>query len=245
MGSVGKRISKYINLVILSVIVLAGALMLGVGLRTVLFASVAKFPLTLSPMQKMRGATVMFKDDKGWGTGVHIKNGLFLTARHVCLHFIEGETVALDYLGDEVKVKEVEMSQRYGQDLCAFTIERETEESIQTYPETPIADVKRFNPIGELVAVPGFGGSPKYSIQSGYIFAFELSEDVRGLDPTYAYIIGMQIFPGASGSGLFNKAGELVGILIFSNSMTVGGAMTLRDLEVFLGESRLAKEAGI
>lgn len=198
------------------------------------------------PLKKYINGTM----DAVRGTGVHVNNNIFLSAKHVCDSMpkaIEdpGNTVT-DYKGITYKIISFELS-KDPIDLCIFKVEAPKP---SVWPSS-LVSVEAI--VGEQVYTGGFSGGRAYSFRAGICNSEEMestyniggSKDKNKPEQFfYLYELGIsKVRGGASGSGVLNTKGEIIGILTLSDGDTCA-AMRAVDIVNFLKHTRLGKEVG-
>jgi S1-C subfamily serine protease len=192
--------------------------------------------------------------DVGMGSAIYLDKGLALTAGHVCEMFAKAKKVAaLDYKKNNLRIEFYEMVKKEEiiVDLCLLKVSL-----IDSLPITSLAQEDSIS-IGTPLYNPNYGGGKYYSLTSGMILADAVLEVPVGecfppfIPCTKFEAFAVQIascpgIPGASGSGVLNTKGELIGILVIGmNYGTASGIVDLEAIKRFLNDSKLASLAQI
>lgn len=195
-------------------------------------------PPSLSFMDKARMAVLRFDSEIGRGSATHVKNGIALSAAHVC-HMLdelpERHGTLLDYEGNQLPILEYQVYPDNNVDLCILKFI-----PINYIPETPLAPMNS-TVLQTKVFIPSFAGGVNYSIRSGTVLTQELVQMsfVQVLDVNITDAIAE---PGASGSGAINANGEMIGITILKVGDRYSGLTPLKYLHEIINNSKLGNE---
>lgn len=147
-------------------------------------------------------------------TAVFVENNIFLSAAHVCEEF----NTSTDYLilnnGDEAAVKKVIyqpfVKDAINVDICVIVTEKNFSKKLIKN------ELASSDDLDTDVYIAGYSGGKTYSIRKGILFAKEIiwATDVF----LKVNSVRALIFPGASGGGAFNNQGELIGIVVTTNT---------------------------
>jgi S1-C subfamily serine protease len=198
-----------------------------VGLST-LHEPRASIPTTR--YERIRRASVKYVSLSGkMGTGIFLGKDKVLTAAHVC-EGDEPETATI-FTTDGFKrtVKSIEMSVVPRQvDLCLVTLSEpiaEYEEPLEALLPDERVDLVA---TGERLFIGGFSGNYPYSYRSGiaYKASKEPVQTVGDSEPESLYLewIGVEVYPGASGGGVYDSDGRLRGVVVMIRPQS-GSAM--------------------
>jgi S1-C subfamily serine protease len=176
----------------------AGLALMGIGMIAAgveLYAPVPVAASTASP-------TVLVELAQGHGSGVHIGNGLFVTAAHV-IDDVTDATVNLDD-GSIVPVEVLWVNKAY--DLALL---KATGGSVMVRTAAMDCTAPEMNP-GTPVQVVG---NP-LNLRNIHTWGQVSRVTERGSQPRFAFIADITIAPGNSGGPAFDKQGRLVGIVV-------------------------------
>lgn len=226
-----------------AILILVGLAMIAYGLlgkamRPNSYYSSFTPPATLSFMDKSRMAVLRFDTEVGRGSATHVKNGVALTAAHVC-HMLdnipEHTGTLLDYEGNNLPILEYQVYPDNNVDLCIIKFV-----PISYIPETPLAPLEE-TVLQTKVFIPSFAGGVNYSIRSGVVLTQELVQ--MGFEQILDVNITDAIAePGASGSGAVNSKGEMIGITILKVGNNHSGLTPLKYLHEIINNSKLGHE---
>lgn len=195
-------------------------------------------PAKLSFMDKARMAVLRFDSEVGRGSATHVKNGIALSAAHVC-HMLdelpEHYGTLLDYEGNQLPILSYQVYPDNNVDLCILKFV-----PINYIPETALA------PLNEVVLqtkvfIPSFAGGVNYSIRSGTVLTQEMVQ-VGPFELLDVNITDAIAEPGVSGSGALNAKGEMIGITILKVGNNHSGLTPLKYLHEIIEHSALGDE---
>lgn len=167
------------------------------------------------------------KNAQSSGTGVAVKRAgdktLILTAGHICIDLIDpeliiGEILVIDIDGNGYHSEIQSISKNF--DLCLLSIRK----------QMPTASISKQEPkSGDRV---GYSGYPTGLYMPGLLHHFD--GYMAGKDPMGDHIYNIPVVGGSSGSPIYNKKGEIVGIVSAVmedfNYMTIAvGTKNVRD----------------
>lgn len=190
-----------------------------------------------------RQATLRVESGGMRGSAIHLKDGIALSAAHVCELFpTMGNPIARDYKGRAIKIIAFEVALN-GSDACILQLE-----SFNDLPEMDLT--KKVDALGTPIVLPSFAGGEEYSIKSGVLVSDEtvpVMEDPVAcmLSPTtckfhkYKVIVSTApAQPGASGSGVLNEDGEVIGITVLGMyGGSLSGITPLSEVIQMINES--------
>ena len=205
----------------------------------------------------LRSSALQVVTNVGRGSAVVLEKGIALSAEHVCRMFDEAKSVELvDMFGNKMPVEFYEVPKRVkGRphvDICVIKFTPKT-----THPTVKLSK-DNVLVLGTILFNPNYGGGKYYSFRTGVVISEE-TVDVPTAEcfPPFIPCTEFDIYPirrttvpgipGASGSGLFNRAGELVGILVIGGAYGEwSGVVPLEQLKGWLGaNSKIIELAGI
>lgn len=165
----------------------------------------------------------VFSADSSGGTGFYLntpKGQVIITNAHVCgldpeMYIIHKGTVkALSVLKLSID-----------DDLCALSIPSRNKLAFNLGPNTA------YNMLP--VHTFGFPRLDEMNYSSGYAIGLSTIDSICG-KPGERFLINFFIFPGQSGSPVFNEAGQVVGVIQCSKPFTMGVAIPGSILRTFI-----------
>ncbi len=166
------------------------------------------------PLAAFPSSTVKVELDKGHGSGVHIGDGLILTAAHVAR---EGAAVRLKL--DDGTYRDAEVL--WSSTASDIALLRTSPDGLQSSPLS-CAPLK----VGQEVTARGNPLSVEFITTYGHIVGPATKRsDWLGVAP-----VDMVILPGMSGGPAFNSAGEVVGINVALLTLPLGVSVSATGL---------------
>lgn len=223
----------------------------------VVYISIAAF-LMFQPMKKqefeqgLKFRALQVVTDIGRGSAIYLDKGLALSAAHVCELFPKAKQVFLvDGHGTKMFIQFYEMpAMNKGNriDLCIIKFK-----PINKLPVTHLSEETSI-PTGTPLYNPNYGGGKFYSLHIGHVLGSMGGE--IGTDCTFLFCEDYLTYffqqtsvpgvPGASGSGVLDTDGKLVGILVLgAGDNSWSGIVPLEVVREFLNDSGLAGLASI
>lgn len=185
-------------------------------------------PVPLTDKAKRASVHVIIKKGAR-GSGVYIGGDLILTAAHVCKS-IQKKSVSIVTTETKITVPIVAyaMDGRWPSvDLCVLKMKAVPAGLVAL----PIA--KTDAQIGEVVVLGSYAGGQFYSFRAGQVLA---EETVMMELPFLVTATDLFVMPGASGGGVLNTNGEIVGVMILSNMQSMGAFEPVSDIRQFINE---------
>jgi S1-C subfamily serine protease len=181
-------------------------------------------------------------DPKMRASAVFLKPGIALTAKHVCGGMTQ-LTRLVDYKDVQYRVVEIVMDTRVDMDLCMVYFARASKEApVTELPGTPLNFPHR-SVIGTKGFTGGFGGGEFYSFISGVFFMSGKTHVYGAEAPLTEDFFSFQVEPGASGSGVVDEEGNLIGIVSVAGQGSTG-AIPLWAIKEFLRKNKVLPDAG-
>ncbi len=211
---------------------------IGVVLILVVIVKLAKtFPPTsttvISLDRRIQTSTFLIRNQFTGGTAINLKPGIALTAAHVCTDFKIQPAKALDYFGQWHAITEMIIDDQPVSDLCIIKYA----EPSAFIPNNEIAEANTAL-IGDIGITGGYSGGHIYTERAGLIKTNELVKD-ENLVTSEVFTFNVNVIGGASGSGVFNRHGYIIGILSCGSKEKGGGAVPLSYLRQFLSKQGL------
>lgn len=193
--------------------------------------------------------------DIGVGSAIYLSKGLALSAAHVCELFPKAKTTFIvDSKHNQMRMEFYEVpsySKENRVDLCLIKFTPKV-----SLPETVLSKEESIA-IGTSLYNPSYGGGKYYSLNIGVVLAdMAVEVPLEFCMPPLIPCENFEIYkvqktsvpgvPGASGSGILDTDGKLVGILVIGpGDNSWSGIVPLEVIREFLNGSKLAALAEI
>lgn len=174
-------------------------------------------------------STVLVQLDKGHGSGVHIGDGLILTAAHVAS---EGDTVSLKLDDGTTRTAEVVWASKSSDDVALL---RTGAHGLAASPLNCAPPV-----IGQAVTAHGSPLTIEFISTYGHIVG---PAQVRG-EWASAFVVDMEIIPGMSGGAVLNPDGEVVGLAVGLATMPIGFSVSATGIGFVVPSSHICALLG-
>lgn len=205
--------------------------------------------------QSLKSRALQVVTNVGRGSAIYLDKGLAMSAAHVCELFPKAkEAYLVDAHNAKMRIEFYELP-KYNQnkrvDLCLMKFK-----PLNQYPVTELSSEASIA-TGTSLYNPNYGGGKYYSLQTGQVLSdMTLDVPTEFCMPPFIPCEKFEVYsvqrtsvpgiPGASGSGILDTKGKLVGILVIgAGDNSWSGIVPIEVIREFLNVSGLAELAQI